>query len=415
MINPAQPLRILVMLHVPLDRNFGGSRVQLELAEVWRSWGHEVEYFDLNRAFRDSTQNVIDSRPDRFGLLKALLAPFWRPSFASKAREFIRAEGDRFDVIDAHQGNLPFSKADLGYRGLLVVRSVGLYPLYVAFDHGVKPAQLTWRGWLARQLLQWRDRQEIRHCLTSFRHADLINLPNPAEAAYLAQTLGVGAKCRVFPFGLAPERRQALATIGAKDFSPLHLQSRLENPQLTFIGTWCVRKGSQDWRSLLLQLWATLPDLQVQFLGTRSPESVILRELALPNTKNLTIIPDYRSEDLPALLIETTVGAFPSYIEGFGFAILEKLAAGIPTVAYNIPGPQTMLTPVDPTLLTPIGDPEAMADKLLELLTFSLEDYQTLAHRCQTVAAQFCWQQIAQETMEAYQVAHAQLREIGKS
>jgi len=409
MINHAQPLRILVMLHVPLNRNFGGSRVQLELAEVWRNGGHEVEFFDLHRALGASAKPVQDAGTDRWGLLKALLAPFWQPSFASKAREFIRAEGDRFDVIDAHQGNLPFSKADLNYRGLLVVRSVGLYPLYVAFDQGRKPPQLTWRGWLAWQLLRWRDRQEIRHCLTSFRHADLINLPNPAEAAYLAQTLGVGEKCQVFPFGLAPERRQALAVVGAKHFSPLHLQSRLQNPQLTFIGTWCVRKGSQDWRSLLLRLWAALPHLQVQFLGTRSPQAVILRELAIPDPQHLTIIPDYNSEDLPALLTETTVGAFPSYIEGFGFAILEKLAAGIPTVAYDIPGPQTMLTPVDPALLTPVGNPEAMADQLLELLTLSFEEYQALAHRCQTVAAQFCWQQIAQDTLTAYQSAHSLL------
>lgn len=405
-MNSAQPLRILILLHVPLDRNFGGSRVQLELGEVWRSLGHEVEYFDVVRAFG---AKVGSRRPDRFALIKALLAPFWQPSFASKARQFIEAEGDRFDVIDAHQGNLPFTKADLRYRGLLVVRSVGLYPLYVAFDHGAKPPQLTWRGWLVRQLLRWRDRQEIRHCFTSFRHADLINLPNPAEAAYLKKTLGVGEKCHVFPFGLAPERRQALATIGAKNFSPRHLASRLQHPQLTFIGTWCVRKGSQDWRSLLLQLWATLPDLQVQFLGTRSPQSVILRELALPDTQNLTIIPDYRSEDLPALLTQTTVGAFPSYIEGFGFAILEKLAAGIPTVAYDIPGPQTMLTPVDPALLTPIGNPEAMANQLRQLLTLDIAAYQALAHRCQAIAAQFCWQPIATDTLKAYQQAHARL------
>ncbi|TVQ58945.1 MAG: glycosyltransferase [Spirulina sp. DLM2.Bin59] len=404
-MNAAQPLRILVMLHMPLDRNFGGSRVQLELGEVWRSLGHEVEYFDLVRAFGDKAPR----QPQRFARIKALLAPFLRPSFAQQARQFIRTEGHRFDVIDAHQGNLPCSKAELNYQGLLVVRSVGMYPLYVAFDHQARPSQITWRGWLVRQILQWRDPQEIRHCLASFRHADLINLPNPAEADYLAQTLGLGEKCRVFPFGLAPERRQALATMGAKDFSPLHLESRLQNPQLTFIGTWCVRKGSQDWRSLLLRLWAALPDLQVLFLGTRSPETVILRELALPQPQNLTIIPDYRSEDLPAFLTDATVGAFPSYIEGFGFAILEKLAAGIPTVAYDIPGPQTMLNPVDPSLLTPLGKPEAMADKLIQLLTLDSESYRALAHRCQAVAAQFCWQQIAQDTLTAYQSAHSRL------
>lgn len=38
-----QPLKILMMLHMPWERNLGGSRVQLELAEEFIKLGHEVE------------------------------------------------------------------------------------------------------------------------------------------------------------------------------------------------------------------------------------------------------------------------------------------------------------------------------------------------------------------------------------
>ncbi|MDB9493738.1 glycosyltransferase family 4 protein [Spirulina major CS-329] len=388
----ARSLRILILLHMPLQRDFGGSRVQLELAELWRSWGHTVEVFDLNAAFPN--------------LSHSLWATLTRPHFSQKARQYVRQQGDRFDVIDAHQGNLPFTKRELGITGLLVARSVGMYPLYHAFEHqrgrqGPKPR--SWQGWIVRWLLAWRDRHEVRRCLTSFRQADLINLPNPAEQYYLEQTLHLGQKCRVFPFGLSAVRRQALGTV-LRDPA-----QRLGRPVVTLIGTWCDRKGSQDWGTIIRQVHATRPEVRFRLLGTRSPRSVVLRDLALSDGDWLEVIPNYDSEALPDLLATTTVGAFPSYIEGFGFAVLEKLAAGIPTVAYDIPGPQTMLNPVDPALLVPVGDAIALAAQLLAILNLAPDDYCTLAHRCHTVAADFAWERIAADTLTAYRAALAAL------
>jgi hypothetical protein len=45
------PLQILMILHMPWNRNLGGSHVQLELAEEFRKLGHKVEKFDLYDAF----------------------------------------------------------------------------------------------------------------------------------------------------------------------------------------------------------------------------------------------------------------------------------------------------------------------------------------------------------------------------
>jgi hypothetical protein len=39
----------------------------------------------------------------------------------------------RFDIVDAHQGDLPYSKQALNFKGLLVTRSVGLYTFYEEF------------------------------------------------------------------------------------------------------------------------------------------------------------------------------------------------------------------------------------------------------------------------------------------
>jgi glycosyltransferase involved in cell wall biosynthesis len=388
----ARSLRILILLHMPFQRDFGGSRVQLELAELWRSWGHTVEVFDLNAAFPH--------------LSHSLWATLTRPHFSQKARQYVRQQGDRFDVIDAHQGNLPFTKDELGITGLLVARSVGMYPLYHAFEHqrGRSQQPRSWKGRLVQWLLAWRDRHEVRRCLTSFRTADLINLPNPAEQQYIERTLHLGQQCRVFPFGLSAARRQALGAILTTQ------AARLARPVVTFIGTWCDRKGSHDWGTIIRQVHAMRPEVRFRFLGTRSPRSVVVRDLVLPDGDWLEVIPNYDSEDLPHLLTTTTVGAFPSYIEGFGFAVLEKLAAGIPTVAYDIPGPQTMLKPVDPALLVPVGDAIALATQLLAILNLSPDDYHALARRCHTIAADFAWERIAADTLAAYRAALAAVK-----
>ncbi|MFM6472484.1 MAG: glycosyltransferase family 4 protein, partial [Dolichospermum sp.] len=99
-----------------------------------------------------------------------------------------------------------------------------------------------------------------------------------------------------------------------------------------------------------------VPNAKFLFLGTGVSLQKVLQDLNLPACDWINIIPQYNSEELPMLLSGATVGAFPSYIEGFGFAVLEKLASGLPTIAYDVPGPREILKLLDGSLLTPVGD-----------------------------------------------------------
>src|SRR5947209_17738731 len=104
-----RPLRILMVCHMPWSRNLGGARVQVELADEFRALGHQVEKFSYEDAFPKGRSRLGD-----------LLDP---RAFPRRARAFVQNRRADFDVIDAHQGNLPYSKPDLGFSGLLVVRS----------------------------------------------------------------------------------------------------------------------------------------------------------------------------------------------------------------------------------------------------------------------------------------------------
>ena len=95
-------LRILMVVHTPWERNLGCPRVQLELAEELRRRSHEVEKFDYHDAFPKKNPSMLMDR--------------MRPElFSLKVRRFVKTNASRFDVIDANQGDIPFSKEDLGF------------------------------------------------------------------------------------------------------------------------------------------------------------------------------------------------------------------------------------------------------------------------------------------------------------
>ena len=122
-----------------------------------------------------------------------------------------------------------------------------------------------------------------------------------------------------------------------------------------------------------------------------------VRELGGPSTRNQITVPQIaaaagvtpstiyrRWGDLPALLADCSVGIFPSYVEGFGLAVLEQLAAGIPTVAFDAPGPRQILRDNGGELLTSPGCADAIADRAAEILRMSESEYDALSARCRS-------------------------------
>src|SRR6266446_801695 len=108
-----KPLRILAIVNLPWDPRFGAARVWIEMAAEWSKAGHVVDKFCLTDAFPVATASAP------MAALRLMMFPF-------RARKFVRRHAERFDVIDALVGTLPFPKKSLRFKGLLVARSVGL-------------------------------------------------------------------------------------------------------------------------------------------------------------------------------------------------------------------------------------------------------------------------------------------------
>lgn len=386
-----KPLRILIVISHPWDMRLGAARVYLELVEQWRASGNVVEKFTLSDAYPKGAGSGA----------KFLVRQFL---FARKAAAFIRRNRDRFDVVDALVGDLPFSKTQLGFRGLLVARSVGLPQLYDEFEQTVPrrwPGRS--RGRLrGRIFYEWARRRRVRASQEALAHANLINVPNVAESEHL-RGQGRAARVLVEPYGLTHKRLDEFQEVAAAG------DARLAEKKVCFIGMWGARKGAYDWPQLIALIRANVPDARFTFLGTMVEAGRISAQLGA-NAERVEFVSEYDPGELPDLLATATVGAFPSYVEGFGLAVLEQLAAGIPTVAFDIPGPRDILSGALPELLVAPGDLSAFAQAVTKILRLDPSSYRSLADRSRKTVADRSWSAIASETLQSYRTALRDLR-----
>lgn len=393
----AASLSILFVTRTPWQRDLGAARVFLELAEELRAEGHRVDKFSWEDAFPTSQTVPRSVLPGRLGRVFAALAA--GRDFSVRAREHIRQHGNRYDVIDANHTDLAFPKADLRFSGLLVARSVAFVPTYKEFLDWSKarwkdPHPL--KSLLNRALFYPQQRQNLRNWPRALGAADLINLSSKYDEEWGRDRLGYGDKVIYFPFGLSEGRALRLAGQAAS------AAERLAQSRIAFIGTWNLRKGSRDWPLIAGSVLRHLPQAKFRFLGTGMSSEVVLRDFPDALRGSIEVVPQYDSEKLPELLAEATIGAFPGYLESFGFGVLEKLAAGLPVALYDAPGPRDMAQFLETPTTVECGDASQLAAKIVELLTLDLASYERHSRDALRASTHFRWNAIARGTADVY-------------
>jgi glycosyltransferase involved in cell wall biosynthesis len=381
-----KPLRVLAIVNLPWDPRLGAARVWFKLSEQWQKAGHKVDHFSFSDAFPKPTRS------------RALSA--WRQAvFSYRAARFVRNHGNDYDVIDCLIGTIPFSKHSLCFGGLLVGRSIGLYLDYekfVRFSRRRWPDQPRGKfiGRLFYTFTSWLLRRNADRALL---HCDLLNVPNEEEKRSI-QKAGVTTPIIVLPYGLSDSERAALAAAAQSQ------QDRLKRKEICFLGMWSVRKGSRDWCEIVRTILNREPSARFVFLGTMTDDETVLSDLARSTRQSIRCVSSYGPNELPNLIGGCAVGLFPSYIEGFGISVIEQLASGIPTIAYDAPGPRHIFGG-DAQFLVSAGNASAMAERALEILRMNENDYAALSIRSRDIASRFGWEQIAANTIHEYQAA----------
>ena len=380
------PLKILFVLQSPFCDTLGMSRVHYDLKKAYENMGHVVDVLAFDDLYPNG-QSAIDK----------IIGPLFTVRIFKKLKKIAK----NYDVIDANFDCIPFAKERFDFKGLLVYRSHGLQPLYRTFeqqqpfkaifdlDSKKKIKFKTRIGNIYRFLQKKPGEKELYN---SIKYADVVHCLNKDEYSFLLAQGVPAHKMVVLPNGVSDE------FILKADKNVIQTKPNI----LSFVASWTLRKGITDLNEIINYIQESSPLDGLKLLGGVEVQSKVESYFQKENLKLLDIIPRYSAMELPELLNNVKLGIFPSYIEGFGLAIVEQLACGIPVVAYNVPGPKDILSDLDSTLLIESGNKEKFSEKVVEILNMPQDAYLQLSNNCKERSKDYLVSKIASKFIMLY-------------
>ena len=187
------------------------------------------------------------------------------------------------------------------------------------------------------------------------------------------------------------------------DGASVRARHGLTRPYVLFVGTLEPRKNL----GRLLDAYSIMrPSVRAEFdlalVGmpgwlNKEEKARVLRQTA--GVRRLGYVAE---EDIPAILAGATVFAFPSLYEGFGFPVVEALAAGVPVLTSNVASlPEVggeAACYVDPLSVDEITT-------ALERLLTSPAERSAMSERGRVQACKFSWTECARQTWAVFEEA----------
>lgn len=366
-------MRILFCTPTPLSKALGGPKVVMELAEGMRQLGWDCELrgrFDLGDT---AEQTAISDK-----------------NYAYNLHRFLQTHAGEYDVVDYDHNYLPYPRADFAPQTLFVARSVLLAHHFNVIS---VPRSRGWQSGIRHLFCGRRERRSrINRAHRTIQEADLVNVCNEDDKAELIRCGVSSDKIVVIPFGISQSRRPLFDAVS---------NAVPAKPVIAFVGSFDYRKGAREFPVIVRSIAEAVPEARFRLLGTFGMFQTgveVLAHFPAVLRQKIEVTPKFDPEALPSLLASCSVGIFPSYIEGFGFGVLEMLAASIPVVAYDAPGPPMMLPS---ECLVPRGDAKAMATKVVSLLTDAAK-LRTARIWAQEQSQRFNWEDSAKRTNSIY-------------
>ncbi len=241
-------------------------------------------------------------------------------------------------------------------------------------------------------------------------NADRIIAATPAEQVQLQFLYQADSKkITVIPPGVDTCHFYPIPQDEAKDFVKVMPCDRM----LLFVGRIEPLKGldillraiaiMRDLRpdlSFCLSIIGGEPDASPKEMSTEMARIQMLR--VRYGLEDLVAMLGKRSQDtLPYYYSAAEAVVVPSHYESFGMVALEAMACGTPVVASEVGGLAFLVQDGITGYTVPVGEPEALADRLIALLT-DAELHQRLAVQAGEYARDYAWEKIVQRLTQVY-------------
>ena len=331
----------------------GVLREYVNLARAWREAGHEVSFLAARTAFKQlrelapgcgriSSDNIFDAT--------GRLHQPWR-NFPAYAWRCLSAHVTRFknrpDVVYA---TCPFVVE--AYCARVVARRLGV-PWVMKIQH-VLGTQANRAGFLNRLLL-WGERKSTQWTNREAARVFCLSPPVARDYAKLEESLGMRP---VDPVVIG-------SSIDLGQFQVLKEEEKTHD--VVFLGRMHELKGVFD----LPRVWGAVlkerPEARLVVIGEGPHRNAVEAEFAATGlADNVEFTGGISETKKNSLLARSRVGLSLSSEEGWGLAVNEYLACGLPVVAYDLP----VFREVFPDCLenVPLGDWQIVADEIVTLL-----------------------------------------------
>ena len=382
-------LKILIVTPGVLNGVLGKAKVHHEMKQEWEQQGHIVDTLDSYKLYPKG---------------KTFFSKFFGPPVTYLIWKHLKKMAKGYDVIDANMEAIIYPKASYGFKGIVMARSHGIMPVFKAGEQmeGYKRGEaeekktLSLKTRIGNFYRSFKKSPEEKDFYSSVQYADMVHCLNKDEYNYF-ESIGVSKEKLVIIPNALPE-----ATIAFYNKTPV------DNKQnaLAFIGSWTIRKGVKDLEGIVNTIKKHTQIDKLYLLGGYWSEEKTRSDFSESNQAILEVIPHFTPEQIPKIHETVKVGLFPSYAEGFGYAVVEQLACGVPVVAYKVPGPSDILASLEGgTLLIAPGDRILFGQKVASILQMEEQAFKSLAERSKQESRKFLLSDIARlfiETFERY-------------
>ena len=372
-------MNILLSIHHSLDYSSGAPGVTMKLADALGERGHSVKLISF----------------DNLGWLRG------KPrAMAFPWAVFIHVlRHPEYDVLDLSSGDgwvVNLFRRAFGWRRrmLTVTRSHGLehmgHELYV---ESCKDGHNT---------MSWRypfygGGYRLWECRQSFALADVSLMLNQSECEYVHNRFGVDT-VRIVKFG------NGIADCfvrSAKRLSDAATPSANRAINIAFTGRATFWKGFPYLSDAMVRILEHYPDSRLGLFGTGDSAQGVLDAFPEPLRARVAVVPRYEINDLPQLLSDFHIFAFPSLTEGFPAAPLEAMACGLVPVVADIAGTREYVHDGVNGRVVPARDAQALEHAIADLMN-DPEGWLRLRDNALATASRYSWGDLAERIERFY-------------
>jgi glycosyltransferase involved in cell wall biosynthesis len=182
--------------------------------------------------------------------------------------------------------------------------------------------------------LKWRLWHRLVRPGSLARHAAAIIVPSQATADDVTELMGVAPeKIHVIPHGINGADVPTTGAVGIDGHQSL--PRGIEKPYLLYVGTIEPRKNVEAIMDAFTQARRNHPNLKLVLAGPWGWRTAAVRSAidASPAREGIRVLRYVDEVQRRALYQNATALVWPSWYEGFGFPVLEAMAAGCPVIA----------------------------------------------------------------------------------